>query len=145
MIEKSVKVFFYGSYINVNVLKEVNINLKTWEVAKLSGYDIKIEPRANLILSDQYCVYGIITQITHNELSRLYTHAKDILGETYLPEAVLVETKDNKLLPALCYIAPEMLAKPASNDYIDRIVNPSKEYGFPHWYISRLESFRTLF
>jgi hypothetical protein len=29
-----------------------------------------------------------------------------------------------------------------SNDYIDRIVGPAKEYGFPDWYIARLESFR---
>ena len=60
----------------------------------------------------------------------------------FAPEAVLVETLDNKWKPALCYIAPAMEPRPAENDYIDRIVGPAKEYGFPDWYIRRLESFR---
>ena len=67
------------------------------------------------------------------------------LGEIYLPEAVLVETLDGKLLPALCYICHDMKPRPAANDYIDRVVKPAREYGFPEWYIERLESFRPEF
>jgi hypothetical protein len=84
--------FFYGSYINFGVLGEVDLVPKEWEVARLSGFDIVIRPRANLIRSERDCVYGIVATATHDELSRLYAHAKDILGEMYLPEAVLVET-----------------------------------------------------
>jgi hypothetical protein len=75
-------------------------------------------------------------------LKRLYAHAEHILGGVYLPEAVLTETLDQKWRPALCYIAPSMDPKPATGDYIDRIVEPAKEYGFPAWYIERVESFR---
>ena len=57
-------------------------------------------------------------------------------------QAVLVETLDGKWQPALCYICPEMEPHPAANDYIDRIAGPAREYGFPAWYIQRLESFR---
>jgi hypothetical protein len=134
--------FFYGSYINLNVLKEVNYTPEQWAVARLHGYDIRIGPRANLVRSDQHVVYGIIATATHAELDRLYAHAKDVLGELYLPEAVLVETLDGKWQPALCYICPAMEARPAANDYIDRIAGPAKAYGFPDWYIQRLESFR---
>ena len=67
--------------------------------------------------------------------------ASEQLGEVYLPEAVLVETSDNKWQPALCYICPEMKPRPAAQDYVDRIVKPAKEFGFPEWYIKRLESF----
>lgn len=92
--------------------------------------------------SGQHCIYGIIATATHTELTRLYAHAKDVLGEVYLPEAVLVETLDGKWQPVLCYICPEMEPRPAANDYIDRIVGPAREYGFPDWYIRQLESFR---
>jgi hypothetical protein len=61
---------------------------------------------------------------------------------TYLPEPVLVETLDGKWRAALCYIAPAGESRPASNDYIDGIVRPAQEYGFPDWYVARLESFR---
>ncbi len=128
--------------MNFAVLKEMEISPERWEVAKLNGYDIRIGPRANLVPSEQHCVYGIIATATHEELARLYAHAKDVLGEIYLPEAVLVETLDDKWLPALCYICHDMKPRPAANDYVDRIVKPARELGFPEWYIARLKSFR---
>jgi hypothetical protein len=142
MTAPEVWTFFYGSYINLEVLKEVGLVPAQWEVARLSGYDIRIEPRANLIRADQHCVYGIVATATHAELDRLYAHAKDVLGETYLAEAVLVETLDGKWRPALCYLAPAMKPRPAANDYIDRIAGPARQYGFPDWYVRRIESFR---
>jgi hypothetical protein len=33
-----------------------------------------------------------------------------------------------------------MAARPAARDYVDRIVKPAKELGFPSWYIAHLES-----
>jgi hypothetical protein len=142
MTEPKVWTFFYGSYINIKVLKEINFVPDQWEVARLSGFDIRIQPRANLIRSDQHCVYGLVATATHQELNRLYAHAKDVLGEIYLPEAVLVETLDGKWKPAMCYICPAMEPQPAANDYIDRIVGPARQLRFPDWYINRLESFR---
>ena len=143
MAESKVWVFFYGSYMNFDVLKGADIVTEQWEVAKVNGYDIIIQPRANLVVSDGRCVYGILATATHAELNRLYAQAKDVLGETYLPEAVLAETLVASYRPALCYIAPSMEAKPASNDYVERILKPAREFNFPEWYIKRLESFRT--
>src|SRR6516162_7636289 len=56
----------------------------------------------------------------------------------HLPEAVLVETLDGMLKPALCYIAPSMEDRPATNEYIDRIVGPARRHGFPAWYVTTL-------
>jgi hypothetical protein len=140
--ETEVWTFFYGSYINFEVLREVKLVPAHWDVAKLAGFDIVIAPRANLVRAERTCVYGIVATATHSELVRLYAHAKDVLGETYLPEAVLVETRDNTWRPALCYIAPAMAPRPAAGDYVDRIAGPAKKYGFPAWYVARIESFR---
>lgn len=134
--------FFYGSYINLKVLNEIDLVPEQYEVAKLSGFDIQIQPLANLIRSDRHCVYGTIATATHEELKRLYAHAEHVLGGVYLPEAVLTETQDGQWKPALCYIAPSIDPQPATHDYIDRIVSPAKEYGFPTWYIERLDRFR---
>jgi hypothetical protein len=136
--------FFYGSYMNLEVLKEVDLVPEQIEVAKLSGFDIQIRPLANLVASEQHCVYGILGTATHDELRRLYGHAEHVLGGVYLPEAVLTETPDGKWRPALCYIAPALEPKPAANDYIDHIVAAAREYSFPDWYVERLESFRPM-
>ena len=142
MKETEVWTFFYGSYINLNVLKDVDYLPRKYEVACLTGFDITIRPLANLVRSDQHTVYGIVATGTHAELARLYHHAENILGGRYLPEAALVRSLSGCWLPALTYIAPELSGEQPKSDYVDRIVMPAKEYGFPAWYIERLESFK---
>jgi hypothetical protein len=143
MTEAKVWVFFYGSYINFDVLREVQLVPDQWEVARLPGFDIRIQPRANLVPSEHGCAYGIVARVTHAELARLYAHARDVLGEVYLPEAVLVQTVAGLWRPALCYLCPDMDPRPADNAYVERIVGPARDFGFPQWYIARLEGFRS--
>jgi hypothetical protein len=142
MADPRVWVFFYGSYINFDVLREVELVPERWEVARLHGFDIRIQPRANLVPSDRDCVYGVVATATHAELARLYAHARDVLGEVYLPEAVLVQTLAGLWRPALCYLCPDMAPRPADNAYVERITGPARALGFPAWYVARLESFR---
>jgi hypothetical protein len=142
MAEARVWTFFYGSFINLDVLRRQGYVPQTYEVARLGGFDVSIRPLANLVRSEQHCVYGIVAPATHEELRRLYEHARNDLGGTYLPEAVLVQTLDGRWRPALCYIAPAMEAGPAAADYVERIVGPARQHGFPDWYVARLESFR---
>jgi len=142
MSEPRVRVFFYGSYMNSSVLREVDLAPEAFEVARLDGYDIRIAPRANLVPSTERCVYGVLAEATHAELGRLYAHAKDVLGETYLPHPVLVRTAAGAWYPALCYIAPSMAAARPDGAYVERIVQPAREFGFPDWYVRRLEAER---
>ncbi|HJS59465.1 MAG TPA: gamma-glutamylcyclotransferase family protein [Vicinamibacteria bacterium] len=142
MSEARVRVFFYGSYMNPSVLREVDLAPEAFEVARLDGYDIRVAPRANLVPSSERCVYGVLAEATHAELNRLYTHAKDVLGETYVPHPVLVQTKEGAWVPALCYIAPAMVDRAPDPAYVDRILQPARALGFPEWYIRRLESER---
>ena len=134
--------FFYGSYMNRDVLREVNIELEELEPARLAGWDITIHPRANLVRADNECAHGIVTRCTHDELARLYAHARDVLGEVYLPEAVLVETRAGVWRPALCYVAHDMAPAQADAAYVDRIVDAACEHGLPADYVARLEACR---
>jgi len=142
MMEPKVRTFFYGSYMNPAVLREVELIPTSLEVARLDGYDIRIAPRANLVLSTQDCVYGVLAEATHAELARLYSHAKDVLGETYVPHPVLTQARSGAWFLALCYIAPSMVPGRPDPAYVDRIVQPARAFDFPEWYIRRLESQR---
>jgi hypothetical protein len=82
----------------------------------------------------------VLVEATHAELVRLYTHATNVLGETYLPHPVLTQVESGGWLPALCYIAPTMLSQRADPAYVARIVNAARDFGLPSWYIERLES-----
>lgn len=137
----AVLVFFYGSYMNRAVLAEAGMAPKRWEPATLSGFDIRIAPRANLERARDGIVFGVLASATHEELERLYTHAQTVLGEIYLPEAILVRVGEAGYEPALCYISRDMKAAPADPAYVERILGPARELGFPSWYVARLESF----
>ena len=137
-----VLVFFYGSYMNRVVLAEVGMSPEVWNPAVLPGFDIRIAPRANLIRAPKEVVFGVLASATREELERLYTHARQVLGETYLPEAVLVHTAPGGGQAALCYIAPDMREGPPDPAYVERILKPARELGFPEWYVARLQSFK---
>jgi hypothetical protein len=136
---KHVRVFFYGSFINRQVLAAVGLVPDRVEVARLWGFDIQAQPLVTLAPSDRDCVYGIVCEATHTELQRLYDQE---WVAAYQPEAVLVQAEDGRVFPALCYIAPPGDPVPAAADYIDRIVGPAEEYRFPDWYVKRLKSLR---
>ena len=141
MLDPHVVTFFCGSYINPAVLREADLVPARFEVARLSGYDLTISPLANLVPAEQSVVYGVLAEATHEELDRLYQHAREVLGGVYLPRPVLVETLDGYLKPALCYIAPELNGEPPAPEYVARIVEPARAHGFPGWYITHLQSF----
>lgn len=141
--EYRVDTFFYGSYINFSVLREAGIEERHYEPARLPGYQLVIEPLANLVHDSGSQAFGILTSLSHRELEDLYTgHALKKLGGLYLPEAVLVFTNDNAMHPALTYISHDMEAAKADSDYVGRIFQPAREYGFPPEYLEHIESFR---
>lgn len=109
MTGKKAWVFFYGSFINRQVLARGGFTLERFEIARLWGFDIVIETLATLVRSDRHCVYGIACEFTHEQLRGLY--AQDWLGGVYLPEAVVVETEGARLLPA-CVSSPRPALPP---------------------------------
>jgi hypothetical protein len=133
--------FFYGSYMNLDVLAGVGVVPGEVRVARLPGYDLVIAPRANLIPSERAVAYGIVAGLAHDELERLYAHAREALGEVYLPEPVLVELLGGGFVPALCYLCPRMEPRPAEAAYVERILAPARALGFPGWYLARIASF----
>ena len=137
---RRIAVFFYGSFIRADVMARGGLNPEQVQVARLNGFGIRISPHASISRSDGHAVYGIVVKATHEELHRLYS--RDGVG-TFLPEAVLVDTLDERLQPAMCYISPAHGVLPADIDYLDRLLAAARGYGFPQWYLDHLESFRT--
>ena len=139
-----VDVFFYGSYMNFAVLKEAGIGERPFAVGTINGHALRIAPLANLVKHKGGIVYGILAQLSHDELQRLYQeHARKKLGGVYLPEAVLVSRTDGLVAAALCYISPNMKDEKANPAYVERILQPARAYGFPRWYLKQIESFKT--
>ena len=140
--ETAVATFFYGSYMNRAVLREVRLTPEFWQAAKLSGYSLQIAPLANLIVAADSSAFGVLSYLTHDELERLYRHADQVLGALYLPRPVLVEWLTGGFVPALCYLATAMDPAPPAADYVERILTAARELDFPATYLDLIASFR---
>ena len=139
MSRRRVTVFFYGSYMNRDVIRELGLDIQNIEVASVTGFGITIRPIANLAPDALGVVYGVVGTMTHQDLESLYAHARDKLGGVYLPEAVIADVGGGRQLPALCYIAPTLKEGPTSAAYVDKILAAARDYDFPRWYLEQLE------
>lgn len=136
---RRVHVFFYGSFIRREVMARGGLVPERIELARLGGFDIQFNPHACLVRSAPHAVCGILVQASHEELRRLYS--ADAVG-VFLPEAVLVETADGALRPALCFVPPVPGDGPPDLAYLDLLIAAAREHGFPGWYLDRLDSVR---
>jgi hypothetical protein len=141
--DRKVNVFFYGSYMNFDVLAKFGIGERHYEVVQLPGYELTIGSAANVVKSGLERVFGIIVQLTHVELQTLYgSDAQAQLGAQYLPEPVLVVTPTGDLVLSLCYITYDPVDGRPSATYIDSILKAGRKYHFPPSYIRHIESFK---
>jgi hypothetical protein len=138
MTEPTVRTFLYGSYMNLNILGNMRVRPSHVEVARLRGFDIRIAPHANLIVSERDLVYGILVSVTHHDLDRLYGRTEAVLGSAYHAEGVLVETLHGSWRPAMCYISHTMRPSTPSADYVASVVEAALQHGFPAWYVDRI-------
>lgn len=132
---RTIPTFFYGSFINRDVLKAGGFAPDALEVCVLHGHDIDISGAATLTPAENASVYGVLAHPTVADLKRLY--AQDWLAGTYAPAPVVVAARDGQRKLALCYIAEQSVPRPAL-DYLDWILVPAAALGFPDWYVSRL-------
>lgn len=142
MRARKVQVFFYGSFMSLPVLEAAGINKRAFAPAHISGFEIVIAPHATLVEAGDSIVYGILANLTHSELEKLYTsHAATITDMQYRPEAVLVHTRGGKTVPAMTYISTDAAGTAPDASYMNNMKKTAKDYGFPRWYQDHIASF----
>jgi hypothetical protein len=134
-------VFFYGTFMSPGVLNEYGVTPGRIVPARLNGFELSIRPRGNLVRSDRSCAYGVIAEVTHEDLDRLYSDLETRLGLKYLPEPVLAEALDGTVRPVLCYIAPHMEDGQATSEYVGQLAEAVRSANLPEWYAEFIESF----
>lgn len=143
-MDRKVQVFFYGSFISLSVLEGAGLKKRAFAPASVHGYELVIQPSANMVEAGDGVVYGILANLTHAELETLYgKHLGTFTEATYQPEAMMVFTRGGKMTPAMVYISHDMKPGFADNDYVDRILKAATSYGFPKWYLERIECFKS--
>ena len=140
MKENVVWIFFYGTFMSAAVLAEHGVQAQTVVPARLNGFKLTIRPRVNLTRNETACVYGSVAAVTPEGIAALYAQLEVQFGLKYLPQAVIAETRDSMLCPALCYIAPFMQDQAAADDYLQELADCARELGHPASYVAYIES-----
>jgi hypothetical protein len=134
-------VFFYGTFMSADVLAKHSVFPRQVVAAKLPGFELSVRPRVNLTRSDRSCAYGALALVTHSELESIYAELKQQFGLIYNPEAVLAETLEGMLRPALCYLVAAMTPGRADPGYVCELAVCVRALGLPEWYARHVESF----
>ena len=131
--ESRVDVFFYGLFMDADVLREHQVAAVDPRPAYADGYALRIGRRATLIAFAGKRAYGMVYALTENELDRLYS-APGL--EVYRPEPLLVQMAEGQTLPVLCYVCPRPQPGEANAEYAARLRAVLEKLKFPRDYVS---------
>jgi hypothetical protein len=134
MSERRIDAFFYGLFMDVDILRESNVTPFNLRRAFVDDFALRIGQRATLLPSTGARAYGMLVALTHLELERLY--AGPGLDE-YRPEAVLALPLGGQPSPALCYNLREAPRPDERNpEYAVRLQHVLRKLEFPAEYVA---------
>ena len=136
MTDHRIDVFFYGLFMDENLLHCHKVVPLCPRRAYIDNYTLRIGERATLLPTSGARAYGMVYSMTHDDLEKLYI----IPGlQQYRPEAVLAHTLDGETLPALCYNLIQMPPHFESNaEYAAHLRSALRELDFPPEYIATI-------
>ena len=136
MAHRQLDVFFYGLFMDHQLLEAKGIHPIEIRVAAVPGYRLRIGARAALVPDPAAEVHGVLMKLSHGELDTLYSDAS---VEAYRPEPVLALTRDGASIPALCYNLPEPPAASERNaEYATKLRALAGRIGLPSEYIASI-------
>lgn len=100
MAQRPIEVFFYGLFMDAELLRSKGAHPENVRMAAVPGFELRIRQRATLLRNASSCAWGMLMQLTHAEVDQLYSEPS---VQAYRPEAVLVQVSDGSFLPALCF------------------------------------------
>lgn len=133
-------IFFYGHFMDPDVLLSYGYRPSTPQIVKLEQYELKIGKRATLIKNQQETVWGTIIRLNDKELNELYS-MPSVSG--YYPEDVKCKTKNGEYINAISYILPEnyTISSSQNTQYVTKLIDICKKMSLPLSYQQKLKSY----
>jgi hypothetical protein len=136
MSERRIGVFFYGLFMDADVLRARQLAPVDVQFAVVSGFSLRIGRRASLVPDSAGEVHGVFMRLSHREIDQLYS---DKSLAAYRPEAVDCVLASGSLAPALCFNLPEAPSPRERNpEYAGRLQELARRLGLPTSYIERI-------
>ncbi len=136
MDPRRITVFFYGLFMDEDVLRASGAAPANPRRASVAGFALRIGQRATLVPDHDGRAHGVVMDLSHDEIDRLY--AQPSLRE-YRPEAVIAELDDRGRVSALCFNLPVPPGPDDTNrEYAEKLRAVARRVGLPEPYIERI-------
>ena len=129
-------VFFYGLFMDENLLKEKGFHPTASILAYVDGYALKIGERATLVKAAEERAYGSIVSLSEQELSDLYGEAS---VADYFPESILATTFANQIIEVVAYNLPLEKLAGQNRGYAQSLAKVASGMGLPADYVEKIE------
>jgi gamma-glutamyl AIG2-like cyclotransferase len=132
-MDRRVDAFFYGLFMDTDILRQSGVAPLNPRRAYVEDYALHIGQRATLVPRAGSRAYGMVFALTHAELDRLY---KAPVLDQYRPEAVLAHPLEGPPTPAICFNLVEAPQPHERNpDYAGRLQSALRKLDFPEEYV----------
>jgi hypothetical protein len=136
MRSRRADVFFYGLFMDQELLRSKGIVPGAAELASVPGFALRIGQRATLVPDKTGRVHGVVMSLGLADLEQLYSEPS---VQAYRPEAVLAHLASGGIIAALCYNLPELPERTDPNpEYAFKLRVLAQKVGLPAEYISSL-------
>ena len=130
------EVFFYGLFMDGNILLKNGIKSSNPRRGYLNDYALIIGNWASLIPCKDEKSYGIVMTIDNDAIHNLYGEAS---VADYIPEEVNINTNTNDSITATCYNLPSESLTGANESYAASLYKLAKQEGFPDDYLEKIK------
>ncbi|HYC61952.1 MAG TPA: gamma-glutamylcyclotransferase family protein [Thermoanaerobaculia bacterium] len=132
-----VPLYFYGLFMDADLLREKDAAPANIRRVSVPGWSLRIGRRATLVRQAGARSHGMLMELTHDEIDRLYAEPSLI---AYRPEPVLAENEDGSVVAALAFNLPVPPAPHERNAaYAEKLRALAQRLSLPADYIASIE------
>jgi hypothetical protein len=136
MDQRRLDVFFYGLFMDDQLLDAKGIRPVDIRLAAVPGFVLRIGARAALVPTPGGEVHGVLMKLTHADIEKLYSEAG---VQAYRPEPVLAVPRNGATVAALCYNLPEPPSPDERNpEYASKLRSLAERIGLPGDYVASI-------
>lgn len=136
MPRRRVDVFFYGLFMDADLLRSKGLDPQGAELAYLPGYELRLGDRAALAPREGGCVHGVVMSMTSAQVDELYSESS---VSEYRPQPVVVYLTGGGDVCAVCYNLDDPPASDARNpEYAEKLRAVGTKVGLPTSYLEAL-------
>lgn len=129
------RIFFYGLFMDESLLANKGVKPARAHLGFLEGYELRIGERATLIPRPGSRAYGVVMDIAHADVTRLYSESS---VADYLPVPVIVDLTDGTQVRATCYILPARKVTGTNKAYAGSLLEIAAKLEFPDTYLEEI-------